>query len=255
MQPKFNFTPWHPPGERRSTHAMVQHGIAEDMECGTRVDEEENGSPYGHASRWSHQMCSFLWADNYWIMSHSKMHSEQMLKEFIEEAGRWDLEPKPASLWLSSTCAKEDKEDMMIKTKRAEQVSLLEKLRNSRVHLHPSWQITRKFGRTNAESQQSTLERCKKIHKQRRAMEIKMHEDGGASLQRFLLWLCKLVMEPDCYGQEERMGDKKKMRRPYRFRREAEETSIGYCTRTARATRSFCKKMKSPFVLEMFAEV
>ena len=46
-----------------------------------------------------------------------KMHSGQMLKELIEEAGRWDPEQKPASLWLSSTCAKQDKEDMMIKTK------------------------------------------------------------------------------------------------------------------------------------------
>ena len=45
------------------------------------------------------------------------MHSNQMLKELIDEAGRWDLEQKPASLWMSSTYAKEDKEEMMIKTK------------------------------------------------------------------------------------------------------------------------------------------
>ena len=42
-----------------------------------------------------HQIWRFMWADNYWILSHSKMHQEQMMmKELIEEAERWDLEPK-----------------------------------------------------------------------------------------------------------------------------------------------------------------
>ena len=31
-------------------------------------------------------------------MSHSKAHLEQMMKDLIEEAERWDREPKPASL-------------------------------------------------------------------------------------------------------------------------------------------------------------
>ena len=46
-----------------------------------------------------HQICSFTCTDNFWIMSHSKKHLEQMLKDLIEEAGKVDLEPKPASLW------------------------------------------------------------------------------------------------------------------------------------------------------------
>ena len=45
----------------------------------------------------NHQICSFLQADNYSIMSHSKMHLEQTTQELIEEAERWDLVPKPAS--------------------------------------------------------------------------------------------------------------------------------------------------------------
>ena len=39
-----------------------------------------------------------MWADNLWIISHSKKQLEQMLKDLIEEAAEVDLEPKPASL-------------------------------------------------------------------------------------------------------------------------------------------------------------
>ena len=38
-----------------------------------------------------HKICSFMWADKCWILSHSKTHLEQMMKDLIEEAERWDL--------------------------------------------------------------------------------------------------------------------------------------------------------------------
>ena len=65
----------------------------------------------------SHQVCSFTWADNNRIMSHSKAHLEQMLKDLIEDAERWDVEPKPASLWWTSTYASEMMEDITIGTR------------------------------------------------------------------------------------------------------------------------------------------
>ena len=43
----------------------------------------------------SHQVCSFMWADNYWILSHKKENAEQMTKELVEEVERWDMAPKP----------------------------------------------------------------------------------------------------------------------------------------------------------------
>ena len=67
-----------------------------------------------------HHMCSFMWADNYWILSQLKEKLEQMMKELVEEAKRWKLEPKPASLWWTSTYASEEKEDMVIKTEAGE---------------------------------------------------------------------------------------------------------------------------------------
>ena len=60
-----------------------------------------------------HQICSFMQADNFWIMSHSKEHLEQMLRDLVEEANRWDLEPKPASLWWTRTYALEEKSDFV----------------------------------------------------------------------------------------------------------------------------------------------
>ena len=51
-------------------------------------------------------------------MSHSKEHLEHMMKELMEEAEKWDLLPKPASLWSSSTRADEVKEDMTMKTQK-----------------------------------------------------------------------------------------------------------------------------------------
>ena len=64
----------------------------------------------------THQICSFMWAGNFWIMSHSKENLEPMSRDFIEEASRWDVEPKPASLWWTSTCDSEEKVDMVLGT-------------------------------------------------------------------------------------------------------------------------------------------
>ena len=66
-----------------------------------------------------HQICGFMWADNFWVMSHCKKHLKQMLKDLIEEAAEMDLEPKPVSLWWTSTCASEEKEDMILGSSKA----------------------------------------------------------------------------------------------------------------------------------------
>ena len=66
---------------------------------------------------------SFMWADNCWIPSHSKEHQEPMMKEVLEEARRWGLEPKPASLWCTSTFACEEPENMAIMTEAGERRS------------------------------------------------------------------------------------------------------------------------------------
>ena len=65
---------------------------------------------------YSNKYAVFVWADNYWVMSHWKAHLEQMMKGLIEEAETWDLEPKPASLWWTSSYTSEEKKSLAIET-------------------------------------------------------------------------------------------------------------------------------------------
>ena len=62
------------------------------------------------------KICSFMWADNFWLMSHSKRNLEQVLWDLIEEAEKCDLAPKPASLWWTSTYEEEEISKVLIAT-------------------------------------------------------------------------------------------------------------------------------------------
>ena len=50
-------------------------------------------------------------------MSYSKFHLEQVIKDLIQKAEKWDLAQKPASLWWTSTYDSEEKVDFSIDTK------------------------------------------------------------------------------------------------------------------------------------------
>ena len=61
-------------------------------------------------------MFSWMWKEKEYIkyvVLCGLEHVEQMLKDLIEETGKVDLEPKPASLSWTSTYASEDKSDMI----------------------------------------------------------------------------------------------------------------------------------------------
>ena len=106
-----------PPWKRRSSQIVakmatqLQANVEETWtrkRIGIRLDLERQRA---------HQMRSFMWADNFWIMSHSESHLEQMLQDLIEEAEKWDLHPKLASLWWTSTNEPEEKPDLSIDAK------------------------------------------------------------------------------------------------------------------------------------------
>ena len=90
------------------------------------------------------QICSFMWADNFWIVSHSEKQLEQMLKDLIEEAAEVDLEPKPAT----STFASEEKEEMILGTSKGCYKLLFKGKRATLWKKECSWQI-RPSGRTS----------------------------------------------------------------------------------------------------------
>ena len=64
----------------------------------------------------AHQICGFVWADNFWSMSHSKRNAEQMLCDLIEEAETWNVAPKPGSLWWTSTYEEEERSEVLVAT-------------------------------------------------------------------------------------------------------------------------------------------
>ena len=61
-------------------------------------------------------MCSFMWSDDFWMRSRSNRNLEQMLRDLIEEAEKWDLAPEPASLWWTCTYAEEERSEVLIAT-------------------------------------------------------------------------------------------------------------------------------------------
>ena len=61
----------------------------------------------------AHAICSFMWAGNFWIMSHSKEMLKQMLRDLLKKQADGTLEPSPASLWWTSTYDSEEKCDMI----------------------------------------------------------------------------------------------------------------------------------------------
>ena len=52
---------------------------------------------------------SMMWADNYWLFCHSREILVQMVNDIIEELLNLDMEPKPESLWWTSSYEEQDK--------------------------------------------------------------------------------------------------------------------------------------------------
>ena len=127
---------------------------------GIHIDTCQGGSPH---------ISSFLWADNYWMMSHSKTHLEQLMWELIDEAEIWDLEPKAASLWWSSTCADEKGEDITLRTRKGVQKFLFEKkkFRILGTYLQSRSEIHESFEEIYGECEQCLEERREDLQKRR----------------------------------------------------------------------------------------
>ena len=58
-----------------------------------------------------------------------------MMKDAIEEAERWDLEPKPARLWWTSSHARENGRREDQDEHRAAHITVREEVQDSGIHL------------------------------------------------------------------------------------------------------------------------
>ena len=73
---------------------------------------KEGASSLDLEGQTAHQICSFMWADNFWIVSLCEKSPEQVLRDLNQEAEKWGLAPKPSSLWSTSTFDSEEKSDL-----------------------------------------------------------------------------------------------------------------------------------------------
>ena len=126
------------------------------------MEEERDGTPHQGGE---YQLCSFMWAGNYSILSHSKTCLEQMMTDLMEEAERWDLETKPASLWWTSTCVDGKMDEVEIRTKtRLDELPLKKKF-TILGHFQSSQKDAGQLGGKGAVCEQGLVERCENLQK------------------------------------------------------------------------------------------
>ena len=121
------------------------------------------------------------------------------MKDLIEEAETWDLEPKHASLWWTSTDAGEKMDDMTTTTRTGLHKSpVREEVQDSGTHLESGHEDAGQLGCDDVERKPGLVERCEDLQKQRRTVERKIQKN---CLQCFLLRERKLVLELGDPGQ------------------------------------------------------
>ena len=84
----FTFHKMYPSRKCRSTTAVAQNGHADPGEGRAGVDEHNGELHTDRQHGGNRQICSFMWADNYWFLFHTKAHLEEMMKDLIEAAER-----------------------------------------------------------------------------------------------------------------------------------------------------------------------
>ena len=103
-----------PPRKRRSSRLWQTMAAQLLASVEGKWKQENMGLLLDFKGEKAHQICSFVWADNFWIMSHFKQNLDRMLRDLVEEAEKWTLAPKPASLWWRSTYEEEERSEVLI---------------------------------------------------------------------------------------------------------------------------------------------
>ena len=187
-----------PPKKHRSSQRVAKDGHAVPGRRGENWTKKRMGISCDFEGERAHQMCSFVWDDNFWITSHSENYLEQMLHDMIEEAEKWDMAQKSASLWWTSTH---------------------ELKRNVILQLTPSLDVTDSLSRkiqdigmchesATQSANKAWWKRCEDLQELRRAVENPVSKNGGTRLLSLLLWEWKLVLDPANSWKDQRMGQR-----------------------------------------------
>ena len=189
-----------------------------------------------------------MWADDFWVTPHRKENVEQTLRDLDEEASRRDLEPKPASLWWTSTYDSEEKSDVNLgSTSGCYTYPFEENFQDFGLCNESPKDNVRCCGRTNAVDTQSLLEGDTDIQKQRCSVEDKVSKTGGPRL-------CSLGVSKRKMVVEHTNDETKTMIRLFRFKRNKDETWVAYHTRTCEMAKNIWTQVGLPFLYEIIPE-
>ena len=123
----------------------------------------------------AHQFCSFMWADNDWIMSHSK-NLEQMFRDLIEEAGR---QMGPGT---------QNNESVVDKFVCFRIFPFEDTFKILGYAVNRQGNNVRSRRRTNAISKQGLLERHSDIQEKRCSVKIKVSTSAGPYIRRLCFY-------------------------------------------------------------------
>ena len=168
------------------------------------------------------------------------------MKDLIEEAERWDLEPNPASLWWTSSCTSEKKMDLTIGTKTG----------HHRVPFEEFFKIRGFSLNRQGKTHEGIEERMQSANKDW-WRDAKIYRSNDVSWRVKCSRMVEHLYSVFCFGGENwswtldriKAWETKAMKHLVRFKEEEEdEVWAAYCTRTARVARKIWTKMKLPFL-------
>ena len=73
--------------------------------------------PFGGQHDNEYVLRGMMWADNYWLFSDNRERLICMVSDIIEELMDLDVEPKPESLWWTSTYKDEEKNTLRVESR------------------------------------------------------------------------------------------------------------------------------------------
>ena len=100
------------PGRRRSSQIVAENGRVAIGKRGKSVGKGKNGRPDLEGRRKHHTLQLYVGRRLLDLVQFQQ--SPQMLKVLSQEADKWDLAPKPTSLWWTSTYDSQEKTDLSI---------------------------------------------------------------------------------------------------------------------------------------------
>ena len=204
---QFHFQSMFATGKCRSSSILAKNGHIDLGQRGGRMDQEKNGYSL-RPRRWESQFCSFMWADNFWIMSHPK-------KESGTDATRLDWRSEKMGSGTQTSESVVDKHMWCCREmghfdlhhNGMPQISFWRKAQDLGMCHESAREVARRHWRMNAVRERGILKGHSDIQKQGRPLEDQVQTTGGPCLRSLLFWEWELVMDYTDPWEDQGVGD------------------------------------------------